>query len=111
MAFFAAASASVGLLADTILGLDPTAPDVALVTLLGAAGLDVASNEGKVSKLATAGADRLLGTDPQREVRERFFIERGSFFSRIGRDASRGALGGLRRRRAFLLLRTDCVRC
>mmetsp|Transcript_29686 Transcript_29686/g.95711 ORF Transcript_29686/g.95711 Transcript_29686/m.95711 type:complete len:294 (+) Transcript_29686:45-926(+) len=66
--FLAFASSGLGIAYDSLLGLDPTLPDVALLTLLGAAGLDVVSNEAKVVTLAAKGADRLLGTDPQREA-------------------------------------------
>ena len=63
---FGASALALGF--DTIFGLDPTIPDVALLGLVSAAGLDIGANKGQVAKLATAGADRLLGADPQRDA-------------------------------------------
>jgi len=71
VAVFAAATAAASALSlgfDALFGLDPTLPDVALAALFGGFGLDAWGNEGKYVGLATAGFDRLLATDPDREA-------------------------------------------
>lgn len=53
---------------DAVAGLDPTAPDLALVGMAAATGLDIWKNQGQLTGFVTSGLSRLVVDDPRREA-------------------------------------------